>query len=625
MAFDEARQQMVLFGSNAGFGISEKPVTWLFDGYDWLARTPAVQPRLRNNYAMAYDAVRQQIVLFGGVVTRVGSVNETWLWNGTNWMLATPAHSPGVRSYSSMAFDAARQQVILFGGVLADSIVVSPKRYNDTWAWDGNDWTQLFPSNSPPVTTDFGDVMASDTSKEVLLLSSSPDPAVAKTWRWNGMDWTAAPSEMVPLDRSMRGGLAYDTANQVYVFFGNNANTWLWDGTNWAQRILTSGPSGRFGFSMAYDPIRRKVVLNSGLTGYYPAHSETWLWDGNNWSLLSGTVQWFDLRAYPDGVGNFTRISVPTNLTVEFINNVANTPVTWLASGNVVIEGTLNLSGITTNLPATYGIEASGGPGGFAGGLGGLDFSQTGSYSGTPGHGPGGGAPGVSAGQASQPAKGPATYGNIYLQPLLGGSGGGGDAFGGRDRNGGGGGGAILISSSGSITVNGSITAQGGLQEGVTQSGSGGEIRLQAETITGIGVLNADYDGRIRLESYYEAFHGPASPVPITSIPVPTRIFKPSTNSLVVLSVAGQDVPLPPSGNRVNPDVTFNETGAISIRVRGTGLEDNTPISLRLTASELLITATTNLSNGEATFSNLNVPKGPGIIEVSAVFPLLPE
>jgi hypothetical protein len=625
MVFDEARREMVLFGSYFANN-RENPATWLWDGYDWSVQTNSMQPRLRNNYAFAYDMGRRQAVLFGGSIPGVGATNETWIWNGTNWMQATPAHSPSPRAFARMAFDAVRQQVILFGGIY------QVQGYSDTWSWDGTDWTQLQPSNSAPATQGArGDVMASDSRQEILLLSSHRDSNVPKTWLWNGTDWKPVQSEANPVLSSAGGGLAYDTVNNVFVFFGGSNETWIWGGTNWINKFRVSAPGTRNGFAMAYDPIRRKVVLHSGFASYYPGRAETWLWDGTDWSFWSGTFQVFDMRPHANGVWNFTHIYIPSNVTVGFIKNSGNTPVTWLASSNVVINGMIDLNGGTRNgfepIPEN---EAPGAPGGFAGGLGGQDYRQWGSFAGTPGRGPGGSAPGVSYGQPSERAKGPATYGNIYLQPLIGGSGGGGGGSPGPflgtyyGRGGGGGGGAIFISSSTEITVNGSITAQGGSQSAIP-NGSGGAIRLQADRITGIGSLNAEFDGRIRLESYDLAFRGTATPVPITSVPIPTRTFKPAGASLAVASVARKNVALPPSANPLAPDVTFNESGPISIQVQGTGLADGTPVSLRLAANEVIISASTNLSNGEATFSNIVVPKGPGIVQVSTVFPLIPD
>src|SRR5437773_11728865 len=47
----------------------------------------------------------------------------------------------------------------------------------------------------------------------------------------------------------------------------------------------------------------------------------------------------------PSGVFNFTTINIPRGVTVRFRRNAANTPVTMLASGDVTIAGTIDVSG----------------------------------------------------------------------------------------------------------------------------------------------------------------------------------------------------------------------------------------------------------------------------------------
>jgi hypothetical protein len=37
---------------------------------------------------MAYDAARQEVVLFGGY--RPGVVGDTWTWDGSTWTLVDP-------------------------------------------------------------------------------------------------------------------------------------------------------------------------------------------------------------------------------------------------------------------------------------------------------------------------------------------------------------------------------------------------------------------------------------------------------------------------------------------------------------------------------------------------------
>ena len=102
---------------------------------------------------------------------------------------------------------------------------------------------------------------------------------------------------------------------------------------------------------------------------------------------------------------------------------------------------------------------------------------------------------------------GPVPYGNPSLIPLLGGSGGGGD---GNDPGGGGaGGGAILIACQNTLSVTGTVRANGGSRSFHSGGGSGGGIRMVADTLSGSGAVQANGGsgwsyhgglGRLRLE-----------------------------------------------------------------------------------------------------------------------------
>ena len=48
-----------------------------------------------------------------------------------------------------------------------------------------------------------------------------------------------------------------------------------------------------------------------------------------------------ELQLPPDGIFNFTTVTIPAGVTVRFINNATNTPVTILASDNVTIQSWL--------------------------------------------------------------------------------------------------------------------------------------------------------------------------------------------------------------------------------------------------------------------------------------------
>jgi hypothetical protein len=102
-------------------------------------------PSARVSHGMAYDAARQRVVLFGGVV-QVGSdkfqpVADTWQWNGEFWTQVEDI-GPSARGSHAMAYDASREQVILFGGNTSPN-PIGEIASGDTWAWDGEGWTQV--------------------------------------------------------------------------------------------------------------------------------------------------------------------------------------------------------------------------------------------------------------------------------------------------------------------------------------------------------------------------------------------------------------------------------------------------------------------------------------------------
>jgi hypothetical protein len=131
---------------------------------------------------MAFDAAHNQIVLFGGCCdARDNFLNETWTWDGTNWTKQSPTNSPSARYDAAMAYDAAHSQVVLFGGVNNGGL-------NDTWTWDGTNWTKQSPTNSPSAR--YNPAMAYDAaSGQVVLFGGCCDAGINllnDTWTWDG-------------------------------------------------------------------------------------------------------------------------------------------------------------------------------------------------------------------------------------------------------------------------------------------------------------------------------------------------------------------------------------------------------------------------------------------------------
>ena len=63
-----------------------------------------------------------------------------------------------------------------------------------------------------------------------------------------------------------------------------------WTGTNWKQLNPTTTPYPRAGSVVAYDPIRKNIVLFGGLSDLWVMRN-TWTWDGTDWTQQNPTTQ----------------------------------------------------------------------------------------------------------------------------------------------------------------------------------------------------------------------------------------------------------------------------------------------------------------------------------------------
>lgn len=379
---------------------------------------------------------------------------------------------------------------------------------------------------------------------------------------------------------------------------------------------------------------------------------------GSDGPLNITTNTTLDLPA--NGIFNCTTINVSTGATLRFNRNALNTPVYLLATGDVVINGTVDVSGGAS--PGNFAGGASG-PGGFDGGAGG--FSTVGqSLPGGAGQGPGGGLPGNSGIGFATAAGGGGygtrsglwldardgqTYGSPLLIPLIGGSGGGGID---GNKDGGGGGGALLIASSTMIRIppSGTIKARGGVGSAaiglnVNNGGSGGGIRLVAPRVYGTGSLNAlgsgycglDCDGllqnrsgngRIRIDSIFRFEPTNAAvdnigfnfqPSGVASIGSAMVVFPPNNPRLDILQAAGTTVPEGTNGT-VFVELPFGASTNQTIIVQARNFSTNVAIRVVLTpASGDPISYDADINNTTANPAQVIVPVGIPLNTVVAV------
>ncbi len=264
----------------------------------------AAHPSARSYARMAYDAQRKNTVLYGGEsqIDAATSIpydsDETWIWTGGGWQQVFPLHNPPQRSAQAMIFDSLRGRVLLFGGRHAKTTAEGePTFYNDTWSWNGTDWSELHPANAPDPRQHMS--LAYDSVRDRVVLyggthrtadGKSTEP-VYDTWEFDGTTWTKI-SDTTPKVNFPQ--LAYDVKRNQMILVGvDPASTtvatlmYRYDpvAKSWVNLTPEKLPGCVNDAAMTYRANTDRIVLVGGVCSLEtPQVDQTWEWDGTNWS-----------------------------------------------------------------------------------------------------------------------------------------------------------------------------------------------------------------------------------------------------------------------------------------------------------------------------------------------------
>ena len=237
VTYDSNRDVLILY---AGVTVEkEYQDTWEWNGQTW-NQFPVEGPGLREGAGMAYDAKREKVILFGG--SQSGDMmNDLWEWDGSQWsQISTEGPSP--RFPAGFVYDSAREYVLLFGGHSFENQTF--KTFGDTWTWDGITWTQI--EIQGPSPRDGARAVFDPLLNNIFLFGGAEITNNVKnlndTWIWNGNQWSqldvqAPPARVHPI-------LAFDSNRGVIVMTGGSngpgatlSDTWEWDGTSWICKM----------------------------------------------------------------------------------------------------------------------------------------------------------------------------------------------------------------------------------------------------------------------------------------------------------------------------------------------------------------------------------------------------
>lgn len=200
----------------------------------WANAPGAAAPSPRFAHALAYDAARERVVLFGGTTGSVGKapmLADTWEWDGRRW-LRVEVPGPEPRAYATMAFDPVRN---------VDA------RHADLWEWDGRRWQLLTDPYANPNRNHF---------------TMHYDPAKRRVLAFGGLN------------------RRHQATDSMLVLHGNRFHPWEGD-----------RPSPRYNHGLVRLASGRSALLFGGCTrpgDEYVSLGDTWLWDGDAWRRLDG-------------------------------------------------------------------------------------------------------------------------------------------------------------------------------------------------------------------------------------------------------------------------------------------------------------------------------------------------
>ena len=322
----------------------------------WIPLTNGT-PSARGYTAMAEDAARNKIVLFGGTPDGTSALDDTWEWalpDGPWQPVATIGPRPPARFVHGLAVwsNGTASHSLLFGGASDTGSLLG-----DTWTWDGATWQAVSAAGpSPRVLL----AMAAEPLRQRVLLFGGYDGGalLGDTWRWDGADW----NELPVAGPSPRAGhaLAYDADHDKIILFGGQDatgyrnDTWSWDGAAWSL-VGTNGPVPRRDHALAHRGHR--VVLYGGIDAANLELADTWEWDGAVWTQT--------VAGCPSARSTHVMASDSSTGGVLMYGGSEGTAFyadTWRYNGPLIQAGPSNVVAIPGQ-PASFSVQVSGASG----------------------------------------------------------------------------------------------------------------------------------------------------------------------------------------------------------------------------------------------------------------------
>jgi len=296
MAWNSKTTHSILFGGSTKVDAGTQSIydladTWEWTGSQWVQRYPAQAPHGRSFHTMVYDSLRDRMLVFGGksgtTAANTTIYNDTWAFDGDNWAQLNTPNQPSARLYAGSAYDSVRDKWVLFGGTFTSTDGKTVTNLIDTWEFNGTTWTQRS-TTGPSIIKP---IMAYDTLNNRMLMVGTDDKSAffmyaydSDAGAWNAITPTTKPSCVVDAQ------MAYQTHDNKLVLFGGVCNdslisgdTWEYDGTDWKKVDGAGDPDRASAEAMTYDGARQTTIMFGGTLAFGNPSGTTNLYNSHVW------------------------------------------------------------------------------------------------------------------------------------------------------------------------------------------------------------------------------------------------------------------------------------------------------------------------------------------------------
>ena len=267
----------------------------------WTDGERSTSPPSRAAEGLAFEPSSGLFIIYGGVNDPSASTvyTDTWAFDGCDWLQLFPSVNPGPRFNMYLAQSPRPGRVVMFGGGVAPYIVDGT-----TWEFDTQTtaWINVTPAGPSPSARQLANIVYDSVRDRTVLFGGANGTGSGfhgDTWEWNGAAWQdVTPGGPSPTPRAWHS-MTFDVARGRTVLFGGYngsqlGDTWEWDGTQWTEIFPANSPPPQSSGAIAYDSWSERTVLFAGSYGWPTGLDATWEYDGTNWypvDVIGGSPQ----------------------------------------------------------------------------------------------------------------------------------------------------------------------------------------------------------------------------------------------------------------------------------------------------------------------------------------------